>query len=197
MKLTEHFDTSEFLKGHDREPSLVELVYMKYMANTLEVVRDILCTPVKIVSGVRDFGDYLRLQKEGYNPSSTSDHFYGLPVELFDKSKVAIYGKFYTFSVGAVDLEFPGIDKEVAFDILCTYLKNNTRKGYYCLFVDNLHASYIGQMLLEKSSKCTCLHISNPCSLCYNSEFFRYGKKPKILKIIEGSDTEFPFIKQL
>jgi hypothetical protein len=56
------------------------------------------CVPT---SGLRTIDDFLRLKRNGYNPSVTSDHFFGLPVP--------VNGKTYTGAVGAVDLYIPGL----------------------------------------------------------------------------------------
>lgn len=56
------------------------------------------CTPT---SGIRTLDDLARLVRAGYNPSPTSDHFFGLAVPY--------KGTTYTQSVGAVDLYVPGL----------------------------------------------------------------------------------------
>ena len=58
------------------------------------------CTPT---SGLRTIDDYLRLKRNGYNPSASSDHFYGLAVPVQANNGVA------SGTIGATDLYIPGL----------------------------------------------------------------------------------------
>lgn len=84
VKLSANFSSSEF--GKDLNDYQIAL--LKILASNLQIVRDRLNSldvkkvknkdiTVSISSGVRTKADYERLKANGYNPSTTSDHFCG------------------------------------------------------------------------------------------------------------------------
>lgn len=81
-KLTTNFNVSEFISV---EPTDYQLSLLQLLADNLQIVRNKLqdfavkgkTVSIKITSGVRTLDDYNRLKKNGYNPSTTSDHFCG------------------------------------------------------------------------------------------------------------------------
>jgi hypothetical protein len=84
VKLSPNFSSDEFGKNLND----YQLALLKILAENLQIVRDRLNSmdikkvktkniSITISSGVRDKDDYDRLKANGYNPSSTSDHFCG------------------------------------------------------------------------------------------------------------------------
>ena len=82
-------------------------------ANMMQIIRDAHGSAISFNSAVRLPSDYQRLIDAGYNPSPTSDHFFGLPVTIPEKEKVKIskFGSIYTMSSGAVDARSRNIKK--------------------------------------------------------------------------------------
>lgn len=82
IPLTTNFNLSEFTS---EEPSDYQLSLLTLLAENLQIVRDKLQdfavkgkkVSITITSGVRTLNDYNRLKNNGYNPSTTSDHFCG------------------------------------------------------------------------------------------------------------------------
>lgn len=83
-KLTSNFSSAEF--GNNLND--YQLALVKILAENLQIVRDRLNSmdlkkvktkdvSISISSGVRTKEDYDRLKANGYNPSTTSDHFCG------------------------------------------------------------------------------------------------------------------------
>ena len=71
------------------------------LGNEIQSFLGVQCVPT---SGMRLPADVQRLRDLGYNPSTTSDHFYGMAV-------AQPAGGVYTASIGAVDLGVPNLDK--------------------------------------------------------------------------------------
>jgi hypothetical protein len=128
------------------------------LAENLQVVRDNIGVSMTITSGVRTIADYKRLVQQGYNPSRTSDHYYGDPVPLSPGTpKYDKYGRMHYYSVGAVDI-VPSMDVKECFDIVKGLVANGD-----CKF---------GQVIYEYNPKTQSewLHLSNdPCQ--FFSEF--------------------------
>jgi hypothetical protein len=102
---------------------------------------------IKITSGIRSLKDLDRLIKEGYNPSRTSDHFYG----------------FLPFTAGAVDFILASGDTfNLYYDL---YKKYNKEKDRIVLPKAEIQ---VGQMILEKN-KTYWIHIANPRRLFYSN----------------------------
>lgn len=100
-------------------------------------------------SGFRSMYDYERLVRDGYNPSRTSDHFFGL----------------MPFTSGAVDVYILGKQKittEKLFKDLL--LKRNKEKNRIILGEKTI---FVGQMILEKR-KTNWIHFANPRRVFYS-----------------------------
>lgn len=81
-QLTKNFKLSEFTSV---EPNDYQMVLIQVLAESLQNLRDMLQVyavegkevSITITSGLRTQADYERLKAKGYNPSATSDHFFG------------------------------------------------------------------------------------------------------------------------
>lgn len=169
MKLSDNFWFSEF---SNRDPSVltsIQLYMIKNLAERiLQPIRNYLTdvfakdVSIKIVSGVRFPSDLNRLRAQGYNPSETSDHLCGNIVKLRSSAKIRVYGKYFQFSVGAVDI-LPSCGAKEAWDVLAPHFV----REHSCIALPNGNVK-IGQIILEKR-RSYWLHVSNPKKLVYNS----------------------------
>lgn len=169
MQVTEHFSFAELCKRdhHILTPVQMEMV-SRLCSDILEPIRTYLTEQagktisIKVVSGVRFPSDNNRLKKQGYNPSETSDHLFGNIIKLHNPVKIRKYGKYFQYSVGAVDI-VPACGAKEAWDLMYPYF--NKKEGR--VFLPNRPSFAIGQMILEKR-KTYWIHISNPKQLIYN-----------------------------
>ena len=83
-------------------PGPHQVVLLEAMTALIAELQDFLGVAVKAGCGLRSDADVKRLIAQGYNPSRTSDHFYGIPMPQKD-------GTFYTDSCGAADLYVAGL----------------------------------------------------------------------------------------
>jgi len=90
-----------------------------------------------ITSGVRTLEDHQRLLDSGYNPSITSDHYFGeapkIPIGIYKHKK---YGVTYNFAMGAVDIVSVGVSIANMFDIAIDLTEQNK-----CSFGQIIHES--------------------------------------------------------
>ena len=168
MQISDHFWYSEFCKRDHHILTVLQMHMIQCLArDVLEPIRKFLCDQfsdeisMKIISGVRFPSDHNRLKKQGYNPSETSDHFFGNIVKLRDPVKIRKYGKYYQYSVGAVDT-IPKCGAKEAWDRLRPHMSRT--ESSILLPGGNIR---IGQMILEKR-KNYWLHISNSPKAIYN-----------------------------
>lgn len=169
MELSTHFTFEEVC---NRDHHILTPVQMEMLTNlcinVLEPVRSFLSTttgkdvPIKVLSGVRFPSDNNRLKKQGFNPSETSDHLLGNIIKLHNPIKIRKYGKYYQYSVGAVDI-VPACGAKEAWDLLRPYFN----KLNCTIDLPDIAPVRIGQVILEKR-KNYWLHISNPKSLVYS-----------------------------
>jgi len=167
MQVSDHFWFAEFCDRDRHILTLFQYHLLENIArNILEPIRSFLRNsfgkeiPIKIVSGVRFPSDNNRLRKQGFNPSETSDHLFGNVIKLRNPSNIRKYGKYYQFSVGAVDI-MPGCGAKETWDLLLPYF---SKKDSSILLPD--HKIKIGQVILEKK-KNYWIHISNPQNVVY------------------------------
>lgn len=123
---------------------------------------------IDITGPARNSLDVIRLIRQGYHPSVTTDHFFGVPqtipaIGATNLSKIERYGEIYTYSVGAVDIR-PDIPQT-----LTAFM------GYYRKMVIMNEARDInaGQIILEKGKYTYWIHVSNPVSLVYYPNFIK------------------------
>jgi len=107
--ITKNFSFYEYRPKGANKSWLPTSKYMKYLitkhAEMMQIIRDKHRKGITFNSAVRNLSDYKRLLNAGYFPSPTSDHFFGQAIKIPEKEKFKIskFGRFYSFSVGAVD----------------------------------------------------------------------------------------------
>ena len=151
-----NFKLKEFTKS---EVTKYQLGMIKALARQLQILRCLINSvpefrkdpnkeiSITITSGVRTLDDYNRLKAKGYNPSATSDHFYG--------SKPG--------TLGAVDCVFSNLKVDL-FDLF-----------KYIVGRDAAGKVYFGQILYESNPKTgsTWIHLSNDSMWIFRDEYFR------------------------
>jgi hypothetical protein len=111
---------------------------------------------ILISSGLRTLADRDRLIKQGYNPSKTSDHFYG----------------FMPFTSGAADFVL-STGSQGTFDLYYDlYRRYDKTKNRIVLPKTEIE---VGQMILEKN-KSYWIHIANPRRMFYSDKCPLPGK---------------------
>ncbi len=183
IKLSDHFSLSEITsKDHHELLPLQWFMLQHICMSILEPLRKFASdlvrqdVPFTITSGLRTVEDSDRLKKAGYNPSEISDHDYGQPVELTSPERRSKFGKFYSYSVGAVDF-VPEFGAELLFDRLKQYFNRGTHS------IDLSGGSIVvGQFILEKGERSYWIHVSNPPSLFFNQPILGLLKRNCFLK---------------
>jgi hypothetical protein len=167
MKLSNHFWYNEFSDRDHAVLTPVQIHMVSHICNEiLEPIRSYLSevfldeVKMRVVSGIRFPSDHNRLRKQGFNPSETSDHMYGNIVKLRNPIKIRRYGKYFQYSVGAVDI-MPSCGAKEAWDVLLPKFDRDKS----CINLINGPIE-IGQVILEKRQS-YWLHISNPKNLIY------------------------------
>ena len=202
-KITDHFWFHEFSKGDPRKVSPLQWMMLLNLCNNLEIIRAFLTDHfdwkkkyrgrdmrIKVTNGIRLPSDNNRLRRQGYNPSETTDHFFGNIAKLRSKRKIRLYGKFYTFSVGAGDI-VPGCGARKAWEAMKPYF--DLRTGVINLPNGKVT---IGQLILEKR-RGYWLHIANHPSLIYSDQMvhtFLYRKFRFLISENNGA-TYLPLTK--
>jgi len=162
-----YFSRSEFqAKGFPVNPNALESYLLANMVyNILNPIRVVSGVPIYINDCYRDMVKYRSLIKNGYNPSPTSDHFWGTHVETIrikDKNK---YGSKYTFSMGAIDFKVKNLELMVGiFNTIRELVQLNNIKVGQCI----LESKYEKNIVVSR-----WIHISNPLELIYNEEFIK------------------------
>jgi len=167
MQLSKLFKYSELC---DRDHHILTPVQIHMMQSlcelVLEPIRRFLSLQygkqiaMRVDSGVRFPSDLNRLRKLGYNPSETSDHLFGNIVKLRNQMKIRKYGKYYQYSVGAVDV-VPTCGAVEAFNLLQPYFV----KERSIISLPECDVP-IGQVILEKRNT-HWIHISNSSDVIY------------------------------
>jgi len=180
-EITDHFYESEFArKGYIITP--IQRYMLLNLCNILEAIREFLSaeykkdTPIAVRDGIRLPSDNNALRKKGYNPSETTDHFFGNIVKLHSRQKILRFGKYYPYSVGAADI-VPKCGAYEAFDKMKSYFTRKTG----IITLPNRHIR-IGQMILEERNSCW-IHVSNPPELIYSPDIVSaFLERPHFLK---------------
>lgn len=145
------------------------------LAKELQKVRDLVIkSPMEINSGVREYSDYQRLLDSGYKPSETSDHYFSnvIPIKV-NNPKYKIFGKYYIFSVGAVDVEMPNID-------------DNFKK---IIKYDKQGIINFGQIILEKNNNSKWIHFSNDYNKFFMLNIVKLINKERYLQSLDNGKT--------
>lgn len=174
MQLTTNFKSEEFTTTPwEKLPAFQQFLFQQ-MAKNLQVLREACGLPFKITSAMRTLADYQALKVKGYNPSETSDHFYGVPVPISNPDKQKLFGAYYNFSVGATD--FTTVDNPKVF----AKAQELMAKGKF----------NPGQLIHEQGNGMNWIHLSNNPQVIYGPDFCsRFLKKPGVLVSNDAGKT--------
>lgn len=183
FKLSDHFSLSEIVKEDHHELIPLQWYMLQHICmSILEPLRKFASDLVKqdvpftITSGLRTTEDRDRLKQMGYKPSETSDHDFGQTIELVSPDKIMKFGKYYSYSVGAVDF-VPEFGADILFNKLKPYFNHGTRS------IDLPGGSItVGQFILEKGEHSYWIHVSNPPSLFFGPPILGLLKRNCFLK---------------
>ena len=144
--------------GFPAAPTPMQMFLLQSLVTTvLDPLREAIGRPIVIDSGsYRDEAKYQAMLAH-YNPSPTSDHFWAQAIPAVTEDVKTVFGPFFTFGVGAVDVTFPqGPDLKTVFDR-----------------VRSLNLP-VGQCILESSGpNSKWIHLSNPKQLCYTQPLLK------------------------
>ena len=171
IRLSDHFTFSEFTnRDHHVLTVLQYEMAQRLCVDILEPLRQfakdtfgLTRCAFKVTSAVRFPSDQNRLRRQGFNPSETSDHLFGHVVKLHSATKIQTYGKYFQYSVGAVDI-LPACGARQLWNALVDYMQRADNK-----ILLPRGSIIIGQLILEKRTD-YWLHISNPKSLIYSDK---------------------------
>lgn len=184
MQLSKNFWLKEFTKLPEPSITPIQIYLLKSLCeDVLQPIRNFLGCRIKVTSGLRTAKDRARLKAAGYNVSETSDHDFGETVPLSRTSKIARFGGFYSYSVGAGDI-MPVCGAEAAFWKLRQYFNPLTGEL-------NLPEQIIkvGQLILEHG-RGYWIHTSNPATLIYSEVFAqKFLKKSPFLISLDNGRT--------
>ena len=184
MQLSKNFSLKEFTKLPEPSITPIQMFLLKSLCeNILQPIRDFLGCKIKVTNGLRMGRDRDRLSAAGYNVSETSDHDFGDTVPLNRTDKIARFGGFYSYSVGAGDI-IPACGAEAAFWKMRPYF--NPLTGELDLPAQNMK---VGQLILEHG-KTYWIHASNPATLVYSEAFAqKFLKKSPFLISLDNGRT--------
>lgn len=185
MQLTKNFKLSEF--GNESSFTQYQLALVKILANELQNVRDVLNSPnlrnfrvnkdkeigMKITSGLRTQADYIKLVNKGYNPSKTSDHYFG-----------------------SVPSDKPTIG---AADVVLTNFNNDYEGIYKILVYSDPSYFKFGQIILEynPSTKNYWIHFGNDPRLVFSESIANVIPRSKYLTSKDNGKTYKPYTESL
>lgn len=187
MRLSENFYLREFTKLSELDITAIQKYLLKTLCkDVLQPIRNFLGCSIRVTSGLRTLEDMQRLKMAGYNPSDTSDHYFGATVPLLRARKIARFGGFYSYSVGAADI-IPECGAEVAFGKLKRYFNPITGE----ILLPNQIVK-VGQLILEYGNT-YWMHASNPALLVYSKKFSqKFLKKSPFLISLDNGKTYQP-----
>jgi hypothetical protein len=155
-----YFPMSEFIaQGFPANPSQFELFLLKNLRdNILNPIRAEIGKPCYLSDCYRTIEKYLSLKKS-YNPSPTSDHFFGQAVPTGRATDVKKFGSVFSYSVGAVDCYFRGLNMDQVFKTVLEMARGLAIRP--------------GQVILETNPATgfKWIHISNHKDLVYSDRF--------------------------
>lgn len=187
--MKDYFKTDRYFPIGYKPTKLQEHLWQIMKDNFLNPIRNFVGSAGIITSGIRTYDDYKRLTKDGYNPSSTSDHFAGNIIKLEKQSDINKYGEYYNLSTFAVDVVFPDYNMER----ICKYIYNKIEYDldmipYLCSEVRD-----VKQLIFETRGSSTWIHISLPYSCIYADDvakMFNNGfEKRKYLRYADKKYT--------
>jgi len=186
MQLSKNFSLKEFTKLPEQQLTPVQRFMLKSICeDVLQPIRDFLGCKIKVTSGLRTGRDRDRLRAAGYNVSETSDHDYGDTVPLNRTDKIARFGGYYSYSVGAADI-MPACGAEAAFWKMRQYF--NPVTGELNLPEQRVKVS---QLILEHG-RTYWIHVSNPTTLIYSEAFAQkfLKKNPFLISLDNGASYQ-------
>lgn len=182
MNLTKNFKLSEF--GKESGFSAYQMSLVLILAENLQKVRDFVNSldlsirvdktkPIGmlITSGLRTQEDYNKLVAKGYNPSKTSDHYFGVSVNGFP-------------TLGAADIQF-------------TNFKGDYNKIYEQLVFAESNKFEFGQIILEfnPQNKKYWIHFGNSPKLIFSQCVYESVNRTKFLISKDNGKTYKPYTK--
>jgi len=152
-----YFKDSEF-KNFPASPTPAQFYLRENLRLHLNCIRHHIKSPIIITDCFRTLAKY-KAMKKNYNPSATSDHFWQQVIPTARQKDRIRYGKYFTYSVGAVDFYTPKLDMEKVFKMVME------------LFHDQ--AIDIGQAILETGKYSQWIHLSNNRTGIYDYNFLQ------------------------
>ena len=174
-QLTKNFNLSEFTGTKNVTEYQISL--LQILANNLQIARDSAqqfvkkgCISVvfKINNSVRYTDDVARLKAQGYNPSTTSDHFCGL--QTICKP-----------TIGAADVGI--LNASISLRELTAFFIDMDMKGLI----------NFGQIIYEMGSASGWIHFGNSPKLVFQEGI--YCPRTKYLMSLDNGKTYIPFSK--
>lgn len=197
--MSDHFTFDEFTPRDHHILTPVQLQMLDNLCvNILEPIRQFVkevfgekkCR-FTVSSGIRFPSDQNTMRRQGHNPSETSDHLFGNIVKLHGAGKIAKYGKFFQYSVGAADI-IPECGAKELWNALTLYMDPVNR----CINLPNRKV-VIGQFILERGNG-FWLHMSNPKSLIYSEEVSStFLKNNPFLISMDNGKSYKPFTEEV
>ena len=184
IKVTPHFYYHEFRpKARPKTwmpTNQYQRMLMENLAQNLQVIRSAMPenSSIQITSGLRAPADYKRLKKNGYNPSTTSDHNFGNAVPLkINTPKFKKYGPTYNFSVGAADCVPTGMSTIDLFHLAIDLTKNNK-----CRF---------GQVIYEKNpaTGAEWVHFGGDPKFVFSDNIIQFLNRTQFMESLDGGKS--------
>lgn len=189
LRISEHFTFEEFSnRGHTHITPIQLGMVENLCKSVLEPLRKFLGkSPISISSGLRYPSDINALRAKGYFPSETSDHLFGNVIKLREAKKVQRFGRYYGYSVGAVDI-VPSIGAKEAFNAIQPFIdkENNSIR-----LPNGIGTVRVGQLIFEQWGEKAWMHISNPVDLIYSFKVTQEITKYRMcfLQTVNGGRT--------
>lgn len=186
--ITPNFSFYEFRPRFKQKSWLPDNEYQEFLlrnlAINLQIVRDHVPNDVymRVTSGVRTIADYNRLILSGYNPSETSDHYYGKAVKIKNPRKRKKFGTTYNFSVGAADIQPAIITARELFNLSFRLVKEQM-----CDF---------GQVIYERDPirNKEWVHYGNSLKEIFSEELISRIGRTQFMKSVDGGKTYIEII---
>lgn len=187
MKITKNFSFHEFGPKGCGKNWVPDNEYQKMLitdlASNLQILIDKAPKKISIIisSGIRVMDDFYRLQGSGYNPSETSDHFFGAAVPIKTTSKkYEKFGPTYNFSVGAADCIPSGMPVIDFFKHAMNCFRGSDVK--------------FGQIIYEKDpvKKVEWVHLSNYYEKYFSNQTVDWLAKTRFMKSVDGGKSYTP-----
>jgi len=147
-------------------------------AQNLQIVRDALPAKatMRITSGVRVESDTDRLRVNGYNPSTTSDHYFGYAPRIpVGSSKYNKYGPTFNFAIGAADVVPTVVSAFELFKIAVS--------------LTSFGSCHFGQIIYEKHGSSEWVHFGNDPRMFLSPSIVRFLGRSRFMQSLDGGKT--------